>query len=220
MIMELKNIWFTRGTETIIKDVTLSIREGEIIVVRGRSGVGKTTLARIAALLLEPSAGKIFFMNNDVTSLGDHSKSKLRLKYIGYVDQFHKLLPNLTVIDNVVLPLRLMGYKKQEAYREAIEILKALDIHHIKDKYPNEISGGQKQRVAIARALAKKPILFVGDEPFSNLDDETMNLVFDILLKHAKEKNMAALITTTDLYTKYPSHTEYQLNQGTLYEKR
>lgn len=219
MILELRNIWFTRGSEHILRNIYLSIREKEIAVVRGRSGVGKTTLAMISALLLKPSRGEIMFIGREATELKDHERSVLRLKHIGYIDQYYKLLPNLTVLDNVSLPLRLMGWGKREAENKASNILKQLDIYNVRNKYPSQISGGQRQRAAIARALVKEPKLIVADEPFSNLDEETMYKIMMLLKNYVEKERAGVLITTTDLYTKYICSQEYLLEKTILKKK-
>ncbi|ADI31970.1 ABC transporter ATP-binding protein [Staphylothermus hellenicus] len=219
MIIELRNICFTRGSEHILRNIYLSIEEKENVVVRGRSGVGKTTLAMISALLLKPSSGEIMFVGRKITKLRDHERSMLRLKHIGYIDQYYKLLPNLTVLDNIILPLRLMGWKKQEAENEALNLIKQLGIYNVRDKYPLQISGGQKQRAAIARALVKKPKLIIADEPFSNLDEETMHQIMMLLKNYVENNHAGILITTTDLYTKYISNKEYLLEKTTLKKK-
>ncbi len=219
MIIELKKICFIRFKEQILRNLTLSINEGETIIIRGRSGVGKTTLAKIAALLIKPSSGKVFFRGKDVTIINEYRRSILRLKYIGYIDQYFKLIPTLTIIDNVSLPLRLIGVKKQEAYIKATKLLKELNIHNVKDRYPHEVSGGQRQRAAIARALIKKPLLIVADEPFSNLDDQTTSKILSILRNYAKNNKAGILITTTDLYTKYVCNHDYLLRGGVLIKK-
>jgi len=219
-VLKLTDVWFTRGSDVVLRDISLEIRRGEVVLVRGRSGVGKTTLAKIAALILQPSRGRVIFLDNDVSSMRSPDRDLLRLKHIGYIDQSYKLIPHITVLENVALPLRLLGYSKREAFRYARDALASLGIADLCDKYPEELSGGQKQRAAIARALAKKPTLIVADEPFSNLDEETTSNVLKALQEHIASSGGSVLITTTDLYTKYSCTREYVLRDGVLVEKQ
>jgi len=208
-ILELRRITHHHGRETVLENISLTIAPREIIVVRGRTGVGKTTLAKIAALLLKPSMGQVFFMGKNVTEKNSDERARIRLQHIGYVDQTYKLIPTLTILENITLPLRLLGHNKEEAIEKAQKIMEELEIKNTMNKYPSQISGGQRQRAAIARALIKKPKLLVLDEPFSNLDEETTNSVYLLIHRHTREKTAGALIKTTDLYTKYNESAEY-----------
>ena len=196
-ILELRDVHFSWGQIKVLCGVTLSIGGGDVVAVYGRSGSGKTTLVKIATLILKPLSGDVIFLGKRASRLRESEKAYLRLRYIGYVDQFSSLIPNISLLDNVALPLRLLGYGKREAYEEAYNAMKLLGIHTLADKLPNEVSGGQRQRAAIARALAKKPILFVGDEPFSNLDRESEEEAFNAIVNTVAESGGAVLITST-----------------------
>ena len=202
-ILELRRITYRHSGETILENISLTIAPGEIIVVRGRTGVGKTTLAKIAALLLKPSMGQVYFMGKNVTDKSSEELARIRLQYIGYVDQSYKLIPTLTILENITLPLRLQGYRKDKAIEKALEIMEELGIKNTMNKYPSQTSGGQRQRAAIARALIKNPKLLVLDEPFSNLDEETTKTVYSLIQEYAQREGAGVLIKTTDLYTKY-----------------
>lgn len=216
MVLEMRGVKALVGGEEVLRGVDLAVRGGEVVVVRGRSGVGKTTLARVAALLLNPYSGEVIFLGSPVAGLGDSERSLLRLRFIGYVDQFHTLLPRLTIIDNVALPLRLLGMGKGEARERAGEVLKELGIYEVRWRYPGEVSGGQRQRAAIARALVKGPKLVVADEPLSNLDDETASSVLSLLKAYARSSGAGVLITTTDLLTEYGCDRDLTLSRGRL----
>jgi len=217
-VLRLEDVWFSWGSEAVLRGVSLVVGRGEIVLVRGRSGVGKTTLARIAALILQPSRGEVVFLGRAVSKMRSRERDLMRLRYIGYVDQSYRLVPHLTVLENVALPLRLLGVGGDEARKRAEEVMAALGIADIGDRYPEEVSGGQRQRAAIARALVKRPALIVADEPVSNLDDETASRVLELLREYAEKQNAGILITTTDLSTKYPCTREYILKGGILRE--
>ncbi|MGC8974840.1 MAG: ABC transporter ATP-binding protein [Thermoprotei archaeon] len=202
-LLELREASKTVGSELVLNKISLSLGSGDVVVIRGRSGVGKTTLAKIASLLLMPDEGVVEFMGSDVSKLSDFSRSLMRLKYVGYVDQEFTLLPRLTVYNNVELPLALLGVPKDLRRGLVVDALNSVGLKSVEERYPNELSGGEKQRVAIARAIVKKPKLLVADEPFSNLDDEAIQTVKEVFRKLSRESGTAVLITTTDLSTDY-----------------
>jgi len=220
MILDLRKVWFTWGSDAVLRDASLSISEGEVILVKGRSGVGKTTLARIASLLLRPSSGEVIFLGKDASAMKDGERDFLRLEHIGYIDQSYKLISTMTVLENVVLPLSLMGKRSEESEEKARELLSQLGIEEAAERMPWELSGGQRQRVAIARALIKDPILIVADEPFSNLDDEAASMAAELLRKHAESRKAGVLITTTDLSMELKGSRELLLREGSLAELR
>jgi len=218
-IVELIEVKKYINKDLVLNGVNMTINEGEIIAVRGRSGVGKTTLAKIVALLYKPDNGSIIFMGKDVSNASDRVRSVIRLKYIGYIDQFFQLLPNINVLENVELPLKLMGMPKNKRRKRALELLSLLGLEDKAYKYPYELSGGERQRVAIARALVKKPILIVGDEILSNLDDYTAQNVMKILRRISKENKCGVLITTTDLYRPLDVDKDLVLINGKIREQ-
>lgn len=217
-VLELEDVWFAWSSDIVLRGISLTIYRGDIVVIRGRSGVGKTTLAKIAALIIQPSKGRVMFLGRDVSKISSYERDLLRLKYIGYIDQSYRLIPHLTVFDNIALSLRLLGYNTNEVIKHTKEVMSLLNIVDIGDRYPEEISGGQRQRVAIARALVKKPLLVIADEPISNLDDETANKVLKVFWEYAEKQRAGILITTTDLSTKYLCTREYILRDGLLSE--
>lgn len=198
-ILELRNIVKKYGSLELLKGLNLLLSESDIVTVKGRNGVGKSTLCKIVALIMSPDLGEVIFQEVEVNKLGDYRKSMLRLKHIGYVDQQYTLIPTLKVIDNVELPLRLLNMEKSVRRKKAEEILSMLGLKGKEELFPSQLSAGEQQRVAIARALVKSPKLLVMDEPFSSLDDEAMAMVIDVLKDYAKSHECAQLITTTDL---------------------
>jgi len=219
-ILVLDKVCKRIGNEQVLDNLSLAIAPGEFIVVRGRSGVGKTTLAKLVSLIIRPDKGRILFLGKDITSLSDYHWSIIRLKYIGYIDQFFKLIPHMSVLENVELPLTLMGLHRNERRKRALEILSKLGLKDKIDRFPEELSGGERQRVAIARALVKNPLIIVADEALSNLDNHTALRVLDILKRIALEEKTCILLTTTDLSYDFKADRDYILVNGKLYHKR
>ena len=215
-MLELEGVSKIISGEVVLKSVDLQVAGGMFIAVRGRSGVGKTTLAKIASLILRPDGGRVVFMGVDTSGLGDIVRSNLRLKYIGYIDQECTLLEELTVWENVELPLKLLGVERGVCERVLREVFEVLGLKGFEYRKPRELSGGQRQRAVIARALVKKPRLLVADEPFAHLDDETAKNVMAYIRELAREVNMSVLITTTDLYAEIDVDEDYILENGVL----
>ena len=216
--LELQGVAKKINGERVLENIDLAIPRGVIVVVRGRSGVGKSTLAKIAALIIDPDSGRVVFNGRDVSGLSEHEKSALRLRYIGYVDQDCTLINELTVWENIELPLKLLGVEKNRRVEIVNSVVEALGLKGLEYRRPRELSGGQRQRVAIARALAKKPLLLVADEPLAHLDDETARIVLDYIREVVGETGMSVLMTTTDLYTRLEVDRDYLLVNGVLRE--
>lgn len=165
----------------VLKGINLQINREEIVAIVGKSGAGKSTLLHLIGTLDTPDSGKIFFDGTDVYSLKEKQLSKFRNSKIGFIFQFHHLLPEFTAIENVMIPSMVSG---KEDKARAIELLKEVGLEDRKNHRPNEISGGEAQRIAIARALINSPALILADEPTGNLDtqnaDAIMNLIFDL----------------------------------------
>ncbi|MCX8161710.1 MAG: ATP-binding cassette domain-containing protein [Candidatus Bathyarchaeota archaeon] len=203
------------GRLEILRGVCLEVREGDFISIRGKSGVGKTTLLKLLGLLEEPGRGRVIVFGRDYESLSDRERSDIRLHRIGFVYQFFNLIASLTVLENVELPLALAGVGRGERRARAIELLDRFDLTHLAYRMPSTLSGGEKQRIAIVRALANNPKLILADEPTSSLDEENTRLVLN-LLEDANRMGAAIVITTTDLSERIPSDRDYVLRDGTL----
>jgi ABC-type lipoprotein export system ATPase subunit len=216
IVVALRAVSKVVGGDAVLNGVDLEMGFGKVVAVRGRSGVGKTTLAKIVALLLKPDKGDVVFLGRRVNSLTWDALANLRLRYIGYVDQLCKLVPNITAFENIELPLKMLGVPKRERIERVREVSSLLGIEEKLLRYPNELSGGERQRVVIARALVKKPTVIVADEPFAHLDDETMKVVLEYLNQLAKRNSVATLITTTDLYTPLEVDEEFVMENGVL----
>lgn len=200
IVLELKNICKNYSTKTetleIIKNLDLQIEEGDFISILGQSGSGKTTLLNLIGLLDSPTSGNIYIDNENI-SVNSSNIDLVRNKKIGFVFQFHYLLPEFTALENVMIPALTQDYsKKKEIERRALELLKEVGVDHRANHKPTELSGGEKQRVAIARALINNPKILLLDEPTGNLDNETSEKIFNIF-KQINSKKRQTIITVT-----------------------
>ncbi len=184
---------------TILHDVDVEIRKGEIVALVGPSGSGKSTFLQMAGLLDTPTKGTIEVNYKDVTRLGDQERTMLRRDFMGFVYQFHYLLPEFSALENVVLPQMVGGKSQKDAEERAKELLEKMKLSHRLEHRPARLSGGEQQRVAIARALANNPKLLIADEPTGNLDPETSAHVFEMLTSLAREEGVGALIATHNM---------------------
>jgi lipoprotein-releasing system ATP-binding protein len=183
----------------VLDRLNLELRSGEAVALVGPSGSGKTTLLQIAGLLDTPTAGEIFIAGENVTRASDTIRTIARRKYIGFVYQFHHLLPEFSALENVLLPQMIAGTAKAQASERASELLDSLGLSARAAHRPAALSGGEQQRVAIARALAGSPKLLLADEPTGNLDGHTAEEVFRVLMDTVKKSGVAALVATHNL---------------------
>ena len=201
-VLELKNVTrsFRQGDKTlsVLKGADLQINRGEIVALTGPSGSGKSTLLQIAGLLEPPNEGDVFIDGHKVEDRADSTRTELRRSHIGFVYQFHHLLPDFNALENLVLPQMIKGEPRSDAQDKAFQMLKRVGIHTPADHFPSELSGGEQQRVAIARALINDPALLLADEPTGNLDPHTADDVFDLLIETARNAGLGALIATHD----------------------
>jgi lipoprotein-releasing system ATP-binding protein len=184
---------------TIFKDLNLKIEAGELVALVGQSGAGKSTLLQIAGLLDKPTSGQIRMNNQYVQKMKDGERTRLRRDFIGFVYQFHYLLPEFTALENVAMPRIIAGVDREEAKASAAQILTDLGLGERLTHRPARLSGGEQQRVAIARALANNPSIILADEPTGNLDPSTSAEVFELLLEQVRRRRMGALIATHNL---------------------
>ncbi|WP_027283859.1 ABC transporter ATP-binding protein [Rubritepida flocculans] len=183
----------------LVRDVTLSIGRGEFIAITGPSGSGKSSLLYLLGLLDRPSEGRIALEGREMETLSDPDLAAVRLARLGFVFQFHFLLPEFTALENVLIPIRRLGrLSRAEAEARALRLLAGLGLADAAGKLPEQLSGGMRQRVAIARALANAPLLLLADEPTGNLDTKNAAAVFDIFERLAREEGRSVVVVTHD----------------------
>jgi putative ABC transport system ATP-binding protein len=183
-----------------LRDISIDVAPGEVVALRGPSGSGKTTLLNVIACILDPSAGSMS-LDGEVVFDSRWLRSdlrRLRLEKIGFIFQFHNLLPFLNAIDNVAIVLQLAGYEPREAQQRAVDLLDYLEVGRRKTAFPAKLSGGEAQRVAIARALANRPRIILADEPTAALDSKRAQIVMDLLRKLAVDQSAAVIAVTHD----------------------
>ena len=189
---------FEQGGEKleILQDVNLDIQPGEIVALLGQSGSGKSILLQIAGLLEAPTVGKVIVNGQDCTKGNDKKRTETRRNDIGFVYQFHHLLPEFSALENVMMPNLISGVAKPKAKSNAEELLTMMGLSHRLTHRPAKLSGGEQQRVAIARALANNPSVLLADEPTGNLDEQTSDMVFENFVGLIKRQNVGALVAT------------------------
>ena len=189
---------FHQGRENlqVLRGADLEISSGEIVGLVGPSGAGKSTLLHIAGLLETADSGEIFVCGETCSEMNDDERTTVRRNHLGFVYQYHHLLPEFSAIENVMIPQIISGFSRKDAHERSKELLRWMGLSARGTHRPARLSGGEQQRVAIARAIATTPKLLLADEPTGNLDPNTADEVFNILLKLAREANLSALIAT------------------------
>jgi lipoprotein-releasing system ATP-binding protein len=187
------------GRLDIFKGLALQVHAGEIVALVGQSGAGKSSLLHIAGLLEAPTAGEVFIAGQNCTALDDAARTRVRRIGIGFVYQFHHLLPEFTALENVIMPQLIAGATKAAAVIRARELLSRLGLSERFEHQPAQLSGGEQQRVAIARAIANRPLLLLADEPTGNLDPETSGRVHEEFMRLIREEGLGALIATHNI---------------------
>ncbi len=202
-VMKLSKInkIFKNGFEThVLHDIDLEIKSGEFVAIQGSSGSGKSTLLNIVGLLDTPTSGSLWLGDREVSSLNEVERSEIRRDYLGFIFQAHYLLPEFTVLENALMPLRIRGHKAEVAERGRVtELLKEVGLGDRLDFRPHALSGGQQQRVAIVRALANNPVLILADEPTGNLDQKTGRVVFELMQRLTRDSDTSILMVSHDV---------------------
>lgn len=183
----------------VLREVSLHVKPGELVALVGPSGAGKSTLLHIAGLLESADSGEIVVDGAASSALDDSGRTELRRSTIGFVYQYHHLLPEFSAVENIMLPQMLAGVSKSAARERGMELLEMVHLTDRAEHRPGQLSGGEQQRVAIARGLANRPAIFMADEPTGNLDPDTAESVFKILIELVRDAGLAALIATHNL---------------------
>ncbi|MDR2074702.1 MAG: ABC transporter ATP-binding protein [Holosporales bacterium] len=198
----------------VLNDINLHIKKGEGVALIGESGSGKSTLLHIASLLESPTSGDVIIDGHSTSRMNDKEKTKIRRENIGFVYQFHNLLPEFNSLENVMMPLLINGVSKEEASEKSNILLKSVGLGHRIKQFPKKLSGGEQQRVAIARALAASPKIIMADEPTGNLDGKTSYEVFDLFLDMIHTKNVTLFMATHNLDIAKKLHRQVLLQNG------
>ncbi len=199
-----------------LRGVNLTLYQAEFVVITGPSGSGKTTLLNIIGTLDKPSSGKVSIDGEDITGMKDGQLTKLRRYKIGFVFQFHNLIPVLTALENVELPLLTAGMKSKAAQERASLMLESVGLKERLTHLPDELSGGEQQRVAIARALANHPKIILADEPTGDLDTKTGTEVVQIMYESAKKENASVLVVTHDPVVADRAERLFEMRDGMI----
>ncbi len=200
--MQANGVWklYASGTSTVeaVRGVNLTLQTGEMLAIMGPSGCGKTTLLNVLSGIDEPTAGTVTVNNQPLFGITDNERTSMRSKYLGFIFQDFNLLPVLSAVENVELPLLLLGHGANEARKRALEALKDVGLEERSQHRPAELSGGQQQRVAVARAIVHRPSVILCDEPTGNLDSKTSAEVLTLLKRLNSEQDTTFLIVTHD----------------------
>lgn len=197
-VLRLENVARHYGDLVIVEEIDFTLKAGETVALLGPSGSGKSSLLHIAGLLETASAGEVHILGRPTSNLSDAERTHIRRNTLGFVYQFHHLLPEFTALGNVALPQLIAGVKRKDAEAEARRLLTLMGLGERVEHQPGQLSGGEQQRTAIARALANNPNILLADEPTGNLDPKTSDVVFDALLKLVRNEGLSALIATHD----------------------
>ena len=218
-IIEVKNLvkTFKSGEEElhVLKNLSLSVEKGEFVSIIGRSGSGKSTLLYQLGLLDYPNGGEIIIDGTNASTLDEQERVDFRLKELGYVFQDYALIPELSALENVAVPLLMQGHSKADSFKIAEKAMQRIGIGEKLDNLPSELSGGEQQRVSIARAIAHDPKIIFADEPTANLDSETANVVLKVFLDLNKQGQTIVMVTHEPEYAKL-THRIFKLNDGVI----
>ena len=200
----------------VLKGISLTVFAGEVVVIKGPSGVGKSTLLHIIGALDLPTEGKVLIDNTDLEQLTNSAMARFRNKAIGFVFQFHHLLPEFTAYENVLIPSFMHEPLNKEKEEYAKHLLSEVGLSHRLNHKPNELSGGEQQRVAVARALINKPKVLLADEPTGNLDRKNSDMLYELLLDLNKKLNQTLVIVTHDEHITLKAHRIIELDDGRI----
>lgn len=215
-MIELQNIYKSYHQVYVLDDINFKVTKNEIIAIEGSSGAGKTTLLKIIGKIEKPDAGNIMFKEKNITKLDSKKLQKFRNNNIGFVFQFHHLMPEFTALENICMPALLSNRDKIETQKKALELMNFLKIEKKQNSYPDFMSGGEKQRVAIARALINNPDLILADEPSGNLDTKQSKEIYNLFNSLRKEFDQTFIIVTHDKELSKMSDKKIVLKDGKI----
>lgn len=214
-----RNIYKSYGALPVLKGISLDIQEKEIICITGESGAGKSTLLHILGTLDKPDSGEVYYSDRNVFTLNPKELSRFRNTEIGFVFQFHQLIPELTAFENIMLPMMIAGKPKKDCEARAMELLQYLGLESRKTHKSTELSGGEQQRIAIGRALSTSPNVILADEPSGNLDSKNARMVHDMFLKLRDDFGLTFVIVTHNLELPQIADRQIVLSDGQIMDE-
>jgi len=218
-MISLRSIFKSYGSLPVLKGISLDIQEKEIICITGESGAGKSTLLHILGTLDKPDSGEVIYSNRNVFNFSAKELSSFRNKEIGFVFQFHQLIPELTALENIMLPMMIAGASKKVCESRAMELLQYLGLESRKSHKSTELSGGEQQRIAIGRALSANPKVILADEPSGNLDSKNARSVHDMFLKLREDFGYTFVIVTHNLELPQIADRQIILSDGQIMDE-